>query len=81
MVGAAAPALEEPPSPGEVHPDPMLAASDQRVIAQPIARMGRPIEIARLALFLASHDASYCTGMEFVAHGGSTTGQDLSAAF
>lgn len=37
---------------------------------QPIPRCGRPIDIARLALFLASDECSYSTGSEFIADGG-----------
>lgn len=75
MVGVTGePALLEPPGPGERSEDPVLAAADETCAAQPIARMGRPIEIARLACFLASDDSSYSTGAEFLADGGQIAG-------
>lgn len=40
----------------------------------PMGRMGDPIEISRLVLFLASDEASFSTGSEFVADGGEITG-------
>jgi len=45
----------------------------------PIARIGEPLEIARLAVFLASEDSSYSTGGEFTADGGMTAGVTLEA--
>ena len=42
-----------------------------RVVAQePVGRMGKPEEIARVALFLASPDAAYITGTTVVVDGG-----------
>lgn len=38
----------------------------------PLGRMAVPSEVATLALFLASDEASYCTGGEFVVDGGVT---------
>ncbi len=81
MAGGAESVLGEPPAPGTVERDPQLAALDARSASQPIPRIGRPIEIARLALFLASEESSYCTGMEFVADGGDVAGRDLATAF
>lgn len=40
----------------------------------PIARLGRTDDVVALVLFLASDDASYCTGAEFVVDGGQTCG-------
>jgi 3alpha(or 20beta)-hydroxysteroid dehydrogenase len=47
---------------------------DVLMARQPIARPGTAEEIARLALFLASDESSYCTGAEFVIDGGHLAG-------
>lgn len=43
----------------------------------PLGRIAAPEEVARLALFLASDESSYCTGSEFVIDGGMTAGVSL----
>ncbi|WP_449431391.1 SDR family NAD(P)-dependent oxidoreductase [Pseudomonas putida] len=40
----------------------------------PLRRLGEPWEIAELALFLASENATFATGQNFVFDGGETTG-------
>jgi 3alpha(or 20beta)-hydroxysteroid dehydrogenase len=40
----------------------------------PLGRVGTPDDVARLLLFLASEDSSYCTGSEFSVDGGLLSG-------
>jgi 3alpha(or 20beta)-hydroxysteroid dehydrogenase len=43
----------------------------------PLGRIGTPEDVARMALFLASDDSSYCTGSEFTIDGGLLAGPNL----
>jgi 3(or 17)beta-hydroxysteroid dehydrogenase len=53
---------------------PALAAEPRLIHAfnamSPMGRMGRPEEVAAMALFLASDEASYVTGAEMLVDGG-----------
>jgi 3(or 17)beta-hydroxysteroid dehydrogenase len=51
---------------------PRMAAAFDRM--SPMGRMGQPEEIAAVAVFLASDDASYVTGAEYLADGGMLAG-------
>ncbi|MCB5179689.1 SDR family NAD(P)-dependent oxidoreductase [Streptomyces antimicrobicus] len=69
-------------SPGQVDPASLddeareaMAELYRKVV--PLGRVGRPEEIARLALFLTSEDSSYITGQPFVIDGGWTAGVSL----
>ena len=44
----------------------------------PMGRLGRPEEVAHLALFLASDEASYITGVEITIDGGVTAGKFIA---
>jgi NAD(P)-dependent dehydrogenase (short-subunit alcohol dehydrogenase family) len=61
-----------------VHPGfidtPILADTDRGALASstPLGRLGRPEEIASIILYLASSEASFITGAEFVVDGGFT---------
>lgn len=57
--------LEQQWAPGA--PERMKARFEAGV---PLRRYGRPEEVARLVLFLASEDSSYCTGTTFPIDGG-----------
>lgn len=60
----------ETPLLAELLADP--ARRQRRLVHIPIGRFGRPAEIARAALFLASDDASFVTGSALVVDGGIT---------
>lgn len=61
--------------PGPVRTPMMADADDSSAAHQAVPRLAEPEEVSRLVLFLASEDASYCTGSEFVADGGQVMGQ------
>ena len=53
-----------------------MSAADQAAAYDMVsmARVGQPQEVAKLALFLASNESSYCTGAEFLIDGGMLAG-------
>ena len=55
------------------------AQAEDAFKATPAGRIGQPREMATLAAYLASDDASYSTGSEFIADGGLTAGFALGS--
>lgn len=49
-----------------------LEGLDSEYADEPIQRIGRPDDVARAVVFLASDDAAYCTGSELTVDGGVT---------
>jgi 3alpha(or 20beta)-hydroxysteroid dehydrogenase len=43
---------------------------DRMLRAVPLGRSGQPVDIANMALFLASDESGYCSGQEFTVDGG-----------
>jgi 3alpha(or 20beta)-hydroxysteroid dehydrogenase len=60
--------------PGPIHTPMTAGLPDEMTAAQPIPRFGEPEEVTAMVLFLASSDASYSTGSEFVVDGGALLG-------
>ena len=46
----------------------------------PLGRLGRPEEVAELALFLCSDASSFCSGQPFTIDGGLTAGTNVAEA-
>jgi NAD(P)-dependent dehydrogenase (short-subunit alcohol dehydrogenase family) len=61
----------ETPLLAELMADPVRR--NRRLVHIPVGRLGQPEEIARSALFLASDESSYITGVTFVVDGGITS--------
>lgn len=72
-VNSVHPGFIETPLVAKVPPEKRVRLNDA-MSRQPIARMGRPEEIAQAVLFFASDASSFCTGAELVVDGGHLAG-------
>ena len=61
--------------PGTIRSPMSDSAVDDLFVNLPVPRRGEPEEVTRLVMFLASDEASYCTGAEYVVDGGMVTGR------
>ena len=74
-VNCICPGFIDTPLLGEVMGNPEMAAVRERIAdAHQLGRLGKPVEIANAALFLASDEASFVTGHSLVVDGGFTAG-------
>lgn len=55
-------------------PEAPMTRLGKAIARQPLARMGRPDEVANAALFFASDESSYCTGSTLLVDGGHLAG-------
>ena len=67
-VNSVHPGIIDTPMTEEQFADPDLRARVERGL--PLRRLGQPIDIANMVLFLASDESSYCTGQSFTVDGG-----------
>lgn len=74
-VNCICPGFIETPLLGEVFGNPEMKAVRERIAdAHMLGRLGRPVEIANAALFLACDESSFVTGHSLVVDGGFTAG-------
>ncbi|MFF9146132.1 SDR family NAD(P)-dependent oxidoreductase [Streptomyces sp. NPDC014861] len=78
-VNAVCPGAIDTPMSNPEGVDPAATAELYRTLV-PLGRIGRPEEVATLALFLTSEDSSYVTGQPFVVDGGWLAGVALFRA-
>lgn len=55
----------------DVLPEATKKAMLARAMASPIARIGKPEDVARVVIFLLSEDSSFITGRSVIVDGGS----------
>ena len=82
-INAVAPGTIETPYFAEIFAKSPNAAGLRRGLEmrQAMERLGKPIEIAHAMLFLASDEASFCTGTTLVVDGGWTAQGDRLAQY